>query len=317
MEHGPGRGPLLLSTLLGLLLAWTLVACQDDAASTPRPSSGYEVLPQFQTYYTALGGPAVLGETITAACDAPDGRIVQYFQRLRLDDLPEQDEVMIYPLGEWALEGIQTPVPAPVPTDSEERYFPETGYTVQDEFLSFYQGQEGEIILGPPISPQLDEGELRVQYFRNGRLEWHPDAPRALRVRLGPLGQAHYVQEGSAELRCDVLARPASTNAESAVEVEATVKAPILYTGEEQVVYVQITTPAGRPVSGIPVFLAVTYQGDTFDQALGETGEEGAVAGPLDLPDFEPGEEVEVKVMANGAGKQILGESALSFKTWW
>jgi|GEM_PF-768112 len=308
---------LLLALLLGLLLASGMAACQADRPLTPVPAPGYAVLPQFHSFYADSGGAELLGEAITGACEAPDGRIVQYFRRVRLDDLPDRDEVMVYPLGEWALDGVQTPAPAPVPAGSEERYFPETGYAVQDEFLSFFDDQEGENVLGLPISPQLYEGELRVQYFRNGRLEWHPESPRSLRVRLGPLGQAHYMQVGSAEMRCDVLARPATANVQSAVEVQATMKAPILYAGEEQVVYVQITTPAGRPVSGIPVFLSVTYRGDTFARALGETGEAGAVAGPLNLPGFVPGEEVEVEVLAYGVANQILGQSGLSFKTWW
>lgn len=303
--------------LLGLLVAVLLGGCQSEVPQSAAPRSGYEVLPQFDSIYAALGGAQVLGQAITGACEAADGRIVQYFERVRLDDLPGQDEVMVFPLGEWALGGIEVPVPAPVPAAGEERYFPESGHTVQDEFLTYYQEQAGEIILGPPISPQLDEGELRVQYFRNGRLEWHPAAPRALRVRLGPLGQAHYGQTGNRELRCDVLARPVTVNAEMDVEVGATVKAPILYTGEAQVVYVAVTTPAGRPVAGIPVSISVTYQGETFSRALGETDNAGAAAGPLPLPEFVPGEEVVVKVLAYGAANQLLGQSGLSFKTWW
>ena len=308
---------LLPALVLGLIVVSVLAACQNEAPQTTAPRSGYEVLPQFDSIYVALGGARVLGEAITGACEAADGRIVQYFERIRLDDLPGQDEVMVYPLGAWALGGVEAPVPAPVPADGQQRYFPETGHTVQDEFLTYYREQEGEIILGPPISPQLGEGELRVQYFRNGRLEWHPAAPRAMRVRLGPLGQAHYVQAGSRELRCDILARPATVNPEMDVEVEGTVKAPILYTGEAQVVYVAVTTPAGRPVAGIPVSISVTYRGQTFNRALGETDEGGGAAGPLQLPEFVPGEEVVVKVLAYGAANQILGQSGLSFKTWW
>ncbi|MEZ4644270.1 MAG: hypothetical protein R3E31_16320 [Chloroflexota bacterium] len=43
--------------------------------------------------------------------------------------------------------------------------FPETGYAVQDEFLTFYETYSGTQLSAPPISPQLDEGGLRVQYF--------------------------------------------------------------------------------------------------------------------------------------------------------
>lgn len=303
--------------LFGLLLVLGLAACANDPTPTPSPGTGYTVLPQFESFYAAFGGAEVLGEPLTGACETGDGRIVQYLQRLRLDSLPEQNQVMVYPLGEWALGGVPATVPAPVPADSEEQFFPATGYAVQDEFLSFYEQNEGDVVLGPPISPQLGEGELRVQYFRNGRLEWHPDAPPALRVRLGPLGQAHYLHQGSNRLQCDVLARPVDISPDLVVEVDATVKAPVLYTGDEQVVFAKITTPTGQPVAGLAVRLSATYHGETFAQPLGETDKDGNVSGPLTLPTFVPGEEVAVEVSAAGPGDQVLGESALTFKTWW
>lgn len=303
--------------LFGLLLVLGLAACQSDPTPTPSAGTGFTVLPQFESFYAAFGGASVLGEPLTGACAAGDGRVVQYLQRLRLDSVPGQEEVVVYPLGEWALRGVPATVPAPVPADSAEQFFPETGYAIQDEFLSYYEQNEGETVLGPPISPQLDEGELRVQYFRNGRLEWHPDAPPALRVRLGPLGQAHYLQEGSSRMQCDVLARPVDISPDLVVEVDATVKAPVLYTGDEQVVFATITTPSGQPVPGLAVNLSASYQGETFAQPLGETDEDGNVVGPLTLPAFVPGEEVAVEVSASGPGDQILGESALTFKTWW
>lgn len=303
--------------LFGLFLVLGLAACQSTPAPTPSSGTGYTVLPQFESFYAEFGGAGVLGEPLTGACEAGDGRVVQYLQRLRLDSRPGQEEVIVYPLGEWALGGVPATVPAPVPADSEEQFFPETGYTIQDEFLSFYEQNQGDTVLGPPISPQLDEGELRVQYFRNGRLEWHPDAPRALRVRLGPLGQAHYLQEGSNSMQCTVLARPVDISPDLVVEVDATVKAPVLYTGDEQVVYAKITTPAGQPVPGIAVRLSATYQGETFVQTLGQTDEDGNVEGALSLPSFVPGKEVAVEVSASGPGDRVLGKSALIFKTWW
>ena len=301
-----------------LFAAGFLIGCaQEETAPPAGPGSGFTVLPEFESFYKANGGAALLGEPITGACRTADGRLLQYLQRTRLEQDVTTQGVQLYPLGEWALAGLPEQVPASVPVNSEKRTFPTTDYTVQDEFLAFYEAHNGEEILGPPVSPQLDEGELRVQYFRNGRLEWHPDAPRARRVQLGLLGQAHYLQTGAAEVRCDVLARPLEAKTIAAVDVDAAVSAPILYSGEQQLVYVTVTTPAAVPVAGVAVALTTTFNGSTFTVELGPTDEDGKVSGTVQLPQFEPGQDVDLTVLAQNAGGEMIGKTSLSFATWW
>jgi hypothetical protein len=74
------------------------------------------------------------------------------------------------------------------PEDS--RYFPETGHTVKDRFLEFFDGHGGLEILGFPITDEFYDSEagLTVQYFQGGRLEYHPDNPEPYTVQLGLLG---------------------------------------------------------------------------------------------------------------------------------
>jgi len=297
----------------GLLIL--LVACQEmERMSTGPSGTGYSVVSQFEAFYDQYGGERVFGEPITGACVAVDDDTVQYFQRMRLESDEDDEDVTVYPLGEWAYEGLRRRVPAPVSDSERERFFPTTSFTVQDEFLAFYEANDGEAILGAPISPQLDEGELRVQYFERGRLEWHPSAPRGLRVQVGMLGQAHFDQGGAANLECDPIARfgeeeaPAGT----AVHVSASVSAPILYRDDEQIIFVKVATPAGIPFDDIPVEASISYRGETDRVALGRTNAAGVVKASLELPEFEPGHEVEVEVRAG-----TLGETALTFRTWW
>jgi len=292
-----------------------MVACQEmESMSTGPSGTGYTVLSQFEAFYDQYGGERVFGEPITGACVADDGDAVQYFQRMRLEGEDEGEDVAIYPLGEWAYEGVERRVPAPVPESDRERFFPTTGFTVQDEFLAFYEGNNGEAILGTPISPQLDEGDLRVQYFERGRLEWHPSAPRGQRVQVGMLGQAHYDQGGATNLECDLIARFGEEEAPTgtAVRVSASVSAPILYRDDEQIVFVKVATPAGIPFDDVPVEATVSYRGETEEIILGLTDASGVVTEPLELPEFEPGHEIEMEIRAGN-----LGETALTFRTWW
>lgn len=306
-------GLKLLITGLGALL---VVACgQQDSSADRGPVTGFSVEPQFESHYETYGS-RLLGQPISGACEVAGGGTAQYFQRARLQVDPAGQEVFFYPLGEWARDGVRKEVEAPVPPDSRHRQFPETGFTVRDEFLDFYEENHGETFLGPPVSEQLDEGQLRVQYFRNGRLEWHPGAPPAERVRVGMLGQAHYLQAAH-DVSCEIRARPVSASAVQDVDVLASAAAPILYTGEEQVIYALVTTPAGVPVSGVPVVLTLRDTDWTLSVELGRTDGEGKVHGALQMPRFVPGHVVGVTVEARGVDGQVIGETGLAFQTWW
>ncbi len=85
--------------------------------------------------------------------------------------------------------------------------FPETGFTVRDDFLAYWQThglefgdpnvayRESLALFGYPISDvfeeRLEDGKTyRVQYFERARFEWHPEnADPAYRVLLGQFGR--------------------------------------------------------------------------------------------------------------------------------
>jgi hypothetical protein len=242
---------------------------------------------------------------------------VQYFQRARLELAFDAEQPAFAPLGAWALEGAVNATPAPLPPASgRERRFSSTGFAVRDEFLTFYEGRNGEAVLGPPISEQLDEGDRRVQYFRQGRLEWHPDAPAGERVQMTMLGQAHYVHAGH-DVTCERLARPISASAAGEVTVRATLSAPILYPGFDQVVYVTVETPGGVPVSGVSVSVLVETSAEHYEVTLERTDGAGQVHGGLMLPVVEPGSQLRLTVRAAGMDGSVLGSTSLGFRTWW
>lgn len=301
-----------------LLVLLSVAACRTETDETDGalPSTGYVVLAQFLPYYEQYGS-LLLGEPISGACETADGTLVQYFQRARLELAPGAEQPAFAPLGDWALEGAINATEAPLPPASgRERRFADTGYAVRDEFLAFYESLNGETVLGPPISEQLDEGDLRVQYFRYGRLEWHPDAPPGERVQMTMLGQAHYVH-ASHDVTCERLARPLSASAASEVTVRATLSAPILYPGFDQVVYVTVETPGGVPVSGVSVFVMVETDSEHYEVTLGRTDGAGQVHGGLLLPAVEPGSHLRLTVRAAGMNGSDLGKTSVGFRTWW
>jgi hypothetical protein len=297
-----------------------LAAC---AAGLPVPTgsaagSGIPVAAEFSEFYAANGGERFFGDTITEGFVAGDnGRFTQYFQTMRLEYDETDQSVLIFPLGEWALAGVNNPQPAPVPANSRSRTFPETGFTVQDEFLLFYEAYNGDQLLGPPISPQIDEGDLRVQYFGNGRLEWHPELGVGQRIQVGPLGWDHFLAVGAPMYGGIQAARPVSFAGIERVDVYTAVENPVLYSGDEQTLYVTVFTPEQRPVDGIAAEVMITFGETTAVLDLGVTDGQGRIVMPLNNLVIPPGQTVELLISVYGADGRVIGQSTLTFQTWW
>lgn len=78
--------------------------------------------------------------------------------------------------------------PAP---DDRSRHFPETGQTVAHGFLAFWEALGDEValrVLGYPLTGEMDDAGMTVQYFERAVLEHHPDAPPGWTVQLRRLG---------------------------------------------------------------------------------------------------------------------------------
>jgi hypothetical protein len=300
------------------LLAGLLAACGLGPGEEPTavPPSGIPVAPVFLPFYQTHGGERVLGGPISELFDGENGRSLQYFRNLRLEHDPASGAVSAAPLGEWALAGLTEQSPAPTPESSPARTFPNTSFTLQDQFRIFYESYAGEVLLGPPISPQLNVDGLRVQYFTNGRLEWRPEAPPDWRIQLSPLGQNHFDQEMRFVYQANRDARPVSSAGVSAVNINAYVRAPVLYAGESQTLYVTVTTPGGDPVTGLVLDLNLSYAEFSERIVLGPTDDNGQIAAPLATV-VEPGQQVLLRVQARDGNGQLIGERVTTYRTWW
>jgi hypothetical protein len=275
------------------------------------------IAPEFRSFVGQNGGPQIFGRALGEAyLDPHSGRLVQYFQQMRLEYDPIAQQVSITPLGEWAVPQPANQVLVPVPPEGNQRFFPQTNLIVQDEFLSFYEAHQGEQLFGLPISPQLDEGGMRAQYFQNVRLEWHPAAPLAYRVQVGALGAAHYRQVGA--FQDPGRSRPLASAGVNEAIVRASVAAPILYEQEQQTIFVDVHTPDGqRPVEGVFIDLVVTFDGQTKWVRLPETDGEGHSRGYLPLDEASAGQRIQVQVTASAPGGDSIGLTTLTFKKWW
>ncbi|MCB8943192.1 MAG: hypothetical protein H6658_05510 [Ardenticatenaceae bacterium] len=295
-----------------LTLFW-LSACSGGADEMP---AGVDEV--FAPHFAALGGERVLGEPISEAFPLEDeGLTVQYFQNLRLEyETGQPQSVRVSPLGEWGYEGLREVVPDEVDENGRSRTFPTTNETIYNEFLTFYETFDGEQILGWPISPQLTVGGVRTQYFENGRLEWRPQLPLEQRVQLGWLGREHFDSEMAFTYRAFENAAPVAGAGVAEVDIMASLQSPVIYTGDEQQLFVTAVTPTGAPVTDVTVTAVLYHDNTETPLSLGETDGDGRLNQPLDLQNISPGQDVAVVITVAENGR-ILGQTRLTFRIWW
>lgn len=72
---------------------------------------------------------------------------------------------------------------------SDGVYFPQTGHTVKEPFLTFFNEHGGVARFGYPITSAYTDPAtgMYIQYFQRARFEWHPENPERYRVQLGLL----------------------------------------------------------------------------------------------------------------------------------
>ena len=59
------------------------------------------------------------------------------------------------------------------------------GHRKAGRFAAFWAAHDGALLFGQPLTGELAQGELLVQWFERARLEWHPTWPPGLMHATG------------------------------------------------------------------------------------------------------------------------------------
>jgi hypothetical protein len=134
----------------------------------------------FLDFWRSKGQILLFGYPISGEINE-NGRLVQYFERARLEYHPElagtPGQVQLGLVGREATAGRTF---APATAVDGARFFPETQHNLYGTFLRFWEKRGGLARFGFPISDEADEqaadGQVRrVQYFERARFEYHPE----------------------------------------------------------------------------------------------------------------------------------------------
>lgn len=171
------------------------------------PETQHTVEFAFLDYFREHGGIDIFGYPRSQFMDEA-GRIVQYFQRAKMEWHPESrlgSRIKLSNLGEEYLKRFDPPARcdpidvaprvsndalATVAASSDCRYFEETRHYVCDDFLEFFNTRGGLQIFGYPLTEAFvdpSRGQMRVQYFQRSRMELAPSEQGDSQVQLGLL----------------------------------------------------------------------------------------------------------------------------------
>lgn len=135
----------------------------------------------FLDFWRSQGQMLLFGYPLTEEIEE-NGRIVQYFERARLEYHPEAvgtgEQVQLGLIGSEAMAGR---VFDPAQPADNARFFPETQHNIYGKFRVFWEKRGGIARFGFPISEEMDEvspmdGQVRrTQYFERARFEYHPE----------------------------------------------------------------------------------------------------------------------------------------------
>lgn len=170
-----------------------------DAPTVPEPDAlyfketGHYIKYGFKDFWQSHGSLAYFGYPITEEFSdvASDGQqvTVQYFERSKLEYVKATGVIRIGLVGRELTRGRKfDPIP-PFPDTADRRYFKETGHSLASGFKKYWDDHNGLNTFGFPISEELTENGVVVQYFERGRLEYHPELPEGKRITLGRLGE--------------------------------------------------------------------------------------------------------------------------------
>ena len=160
------------------------------------PETRQVVGPAFLLYYNSHGGQATFGLPI-APETAQGDRVVQYFERARLERPAAGGPVALGLIGRELTDAQSRKFPPAAPSDPNDaktQWFAATQQAVGQPFLTYWRQHGGQEIFGLPISPVVIEDhngqQLSVQYFERARFELHGTT-----VSLGLVGSELYAQQ--------------------------------------------------------------------------------------------------------------------------
>jgi hypothetical protein len=178
--------PFSLAPANGPLVAEAAPTGTSSSNSVYYRQTGHYIKDAFLNYWLMNGGLTLYGYPVTEETQI-DGVPVQYFQRSRFEyhaDSRRPWNVELTAVGSLVTQGRNFEAGSPESAGDGKTYFAQTGHMLGGTFASYWSNRGGVSIFGYPISEEIQENGMTVQYFERARFELGSRG----RVQLGQLG---------------------------------------------------------------------------------------------------------------------------------
>ena len=190
LRFAPSAKAVLAVALVALIVSAGPGGIEAAESGTP---PGVSVETAFDDFVTRHGGTDVIGPALGEATplEVLEGAYYRNHRNFTLEYRPDfagtPYQVQPSLLGVKAAERLWFPTITPFESEESVVYFPETGHSVRFGFLDFFRANGGINLLGYPISEEVKQDGITVQYFQRGGLKYLPGDP--VPVQPMPLGQ--------------------------------------------------------------------------------------------------------------------------------
>ena len=282
--------------------------------------NGHIVQGEFLKFYRSARDPLlVFGYPITDEFVDPVTHVMtQYFQKARFDliSTPAGQIIQLAALGQSLhTDGAPT---ASIPTNGSAcRLFQQTDKNVCFAFLQFYDGNNGPVFFGDPISDiEIRDGRY-VQYFERARLEWQPDSPSDQHVALTDLGTIEFYARGIHPDVPDNLNIGIPDPQTTVLNVHAFVDRALLPAYSQQTIYIIVQDQKLAPVQGADISVKVYHPGRAEPQLLTPfiTTENGISSEQFSIDNIPEKDVVRIEVTASYEG--LSTNTTTWFRVWW
>ena len=236
--------PFPTAVLAAALLTFVAFAAPNRVGAEENgTASVISIQTAFDDFVTRHGGTDVIGPALgnPAPMGGEEGAYYRNHRNFKLEYWPDLAgtpyQVQPSLLGMKVTERLWFPKIRPFESEESVVYFPETGHSVRFGFLDFFRANGGINLLGYPISEEIAQDGITVQYFQRGGLKYLPSDP--VPVQPMPLGQemaAKAASGWSAAVVTEALPEvaPPGSTARFLVEITNTGSVAWAPTGDEQ-----------------------------------------------------------------------------------
>lgn len=315
--------------ILGLFLVVPTLAQQPDSVCSKVdyfPETGHNVCDDFLNYLNSRGGVEIFGYPITESF-VENGRLVQYFQRVRMEYHPEQIpayHVQLGLLGDFFAppdkKARMSTSDKPKSNDRNRRYFPETGHSIQHSFFEFFDENGGLDSFGYPVTEFYVESDRNLQFFQRALMEWDPNTG----MTLHNIGEMWVDQNPTLIQMRDFVPelaqageRVPSSTVTDALSLRASISVRDAFTGPnvDQTVWVYVNDQKGEPITAAEVTLIAPFLPGVSAIPMPPTDEQGHTEVNLKWSGLEAGQSVVLEAQISYQG--LTTRARASFMAWW